>query len=73
MSEPRTGVRWPFQKGDPRLRLIAGAPQLIELPLQRVDLRRVEEGREAERRRLVKLPDPPLQLLDRRSSVRSSS
>ena len=35
--------------------------------LQRVDLRGVEEGREAERRRLPQLLDPPLQLLDRRA------
>jgi hypothetical protein len=63
----RAGVGWPFQKGDPGLGLIAGTPQLVELALQGVDLRRVDEGREAERRRLAQLLNPPLQLLDRRA------
>jgi hypothetical protein len=44
------GVRWPFQEGNPGLRLVAGAAQLVELALQRADLRGVEEGGEAERR-----------------------
>jgi len=61
------GVGWPFQKGDPGLGLIVGAAQLVQLALQRADLRRVEEGREAERRGLPQLLDPPLQLLDRRA------
>ena len=35
----RAGVRRPFQERDPGLGLIAGARQLVELGLQRVDLR----------------------------------
>jgi hypothetical protein len=61
------GVRRPFQKRDPGLRLIPSAPQLIELGLQCVDLRGVEEGREAECRRLAQLLNPPLELFDRRA------
>jgi hypothetical protein len=61
------GVGWPFQESDASLGLIAGAAQLVELALQRANLRRVQEGGEAERRRVAQLLDPPLQLLDRRA------
>jgi hypothetical protein len=52
-------------RNDPRLGLISGAAQVLELALQRTDLLGVNEGREAEGRRLLELPDPPLERLDR--------
>ena len=61
----RTGVRRSFEKCNPGLGLIAGAPQLVELALQRADLRRVDERREAEGRRLLQLPNPSFELRDR--------
>ena len=57
----------PFEERNPGLGLIASAAQLVELALQRADLRRVDEGREPERRGFAQLLDPPLQLLDRRA------
>jgi hypothetical protein len=54
-------------KGDPGLGLIAGAAQLVELPLQRADLCGVDERLEAERWRFAQLLNPPLELLDRRA------
>jgi hypothetical protein len=61
-----------FQERDPGLGLIAGTAQLVELALQGADLRRVEEGREAERRGLAQLPNPSFSFA-MVLSVRSSS
>jgi hypothetical protein len=47
------------------LSLVAGAAQLVELALQRADLRRVEEGGKAKRRGLAQLLDSSFQLRDR--------
>ena len=58
-------LRRAFEEGDPRLGLTPHARQLVDLALQRADLRGVDEGREAERRRLAQLVDPTLQLRDR--------
>ena len=49
-AEVGGGTPASFEKGDAGLGLIAGPAQLVELAFQRVDLGRVEEGREAERR-----------------------
>ena len=58
-------LRRAFEEGDPRLGLSAHARQLVDLALQRTDLGSVDEGREAEGRRLAKLVDPTLELRDR--------
>ena len=58
-------LRRPLEEGDPGLGLTAHARQLVDLALQRADLGGVDEGREAEGRRLAKLVDPTLQLRDR--------
>jgi hypothetical protein len=47
------------------LGLVAGAAELVKLAFDRVDLGRVEEGREAERRGLLQLPNPSFELRDR--------